>query len=213
MPQTLKKEIDNLILKISKNLILDKGFEATSMKDIAKKADISVGNLYHYYESKTHIAFKLVENLFKEIDKKVKYFTNNDISIFSKEFSFLKKDIIKPKEISKIMNEMIDHLVDLYENYENEYKIINSCPEIIRYLKEWLSSLILYFIEKKYKILNIFNDEIKALIPSYTSAIIEGAINIFNDKKLSLNKKKKVLSIYFKSYLSMLDIKNIMVKE
>ena len=212
MAQVLKKEKEDVILKTSRSLFLTKGYLESSMKDIAKKANISVGNLYHYYKNKTDIAFRLVKPLFDEIDVFIKKYTNNDITIFSKKFSFTKKDIIKPKQISIIISNLINHLVDLYEKYEDEYRIVNSCNEIVKYLKDWLSSLILYFIEKKYKILNVFNDEMEALIPSYTNAIIEGAINIFTDKKLSLNKKKKVLQLYFRSYLSMLDIKNITVK-
>ena len=209
MAQILKKENEDIILKASRSLFLSKGYSNTSMKDIANKAKLSVGNLYHYYENKTDIAFKIVKPLFDQIDVFIKRYTNNDISIFSNIFNFSKKDIIKPKEISRIISEMINHLVDLYEGYEEEYRIVNSCPEVIMYLKKWLSNLILYFIEKKYKILNIFNDEISALVPSYTNAIIEGAINVFTHEKLNLNKKKKVLSIYFHSYISMLNIKDI----
>lgn len=213
MAQTLKKEKEDIILKTARSLFLSKGYENTSMKDIANKANISVGNLYHYYENKTDLAFRIVKPLFDEIDAFIKKITNNDISIFSNKFNFSKRDIIKPKEISNVISQLISHLVDLYEKYEDEYMIVNSCKEIVEYLKNWLSSLILYFIEKKYKILNIFNDEMTALIPSYTNAIIEGAINIFTDIKLSLSKKKKILSIYFHSYISMLNIKDIIVRE
>lgn len=212
MAQVLKKEKQDSILKISRNLFLTKGYEKTSMKDIANKADLSVGNLYHYYKNKADIAFSIVKPLFDEIDVYIKEVTHNDITIFSKNFSFTNKDIIKPKEISKVVGDMISNLVSLYEEYYEEYMVINMCPEIIEYLKEWLSSLILYFIQKKHKIVNIFSDELEALIPSYTNAIIEGAINIFTNKKLSLNKKKKLLSIYFNSYLSMLDVKSIIEK-
>lgn len=209
MAQILKKEKQESILKISRNLFLTKGYEKTSMKDIADKTDLSVGNLYHYYKNKADIAFSIVKPLFDEIDLYIKDVTHNDITIRSKDFSFTKKDIIKPKEIYKVVGNMISNLVSLYEEYYEEYMVINMCPEIIVYLKEWLSSLILYYILKKHKIINIFNDELEALIPSYTNAIIEGAINIFTNKKLNLNKKKKILSIYFNSYLSMLDVKNI----
>ena len=212
MSQILKKEKEDIILKASRSLFLTKGYLESSMNDIAKNANISVGNLYHYYKSKADIAFRQVKPLFDEIDVFIKKFTNDDISIYSNKFVFNKNDIIEPKKIIIIINNLIDHLVYLYKKYEDEYRIVNSCDEIIEYLKNWLSSLISYFIAKKYKVLNIFNDELEALVHSYTNAIIGGAINIFTDKKLSLNKKKKVLQLYFRSYLSMLDIKNITVR-
>lgn len=212
MAQILKKEKEELILKISKDLFIKKGYSETSMKDIAKASSISVGNLYHYYANKNSIAFSLTKNLFEQIDVYIQKYTNDEISLFSKRFTFTKNDIIKPKQISKVILDLIKHLVDLYETYSDDFILVNTCPDIIAYLKDWLGSLVIYFIESKYKIANIYNDEIVALVPSYTNAIIEGAINIFTNKHLSLKKKKRVLSIYFNSYVSMLDINNIMVR-
>lgn len=212
MAQVLKKDKEELILNISRDLFLKKGYDKTSMKDIAKKTWISVGNLYRYYKNKPDIVFNIIKPLFEKIDVFVKENTNGDISIFSYDFSFDKKDIIKPKEISKLIEKLIQYLVDLYDDYSDEFILINSCPEVINYLKKWLNELICYFIEKKYRIVNIFHDEVMVLVPSYTNAIIEGAINIFKDRKLSSVKKKKILSIYFNSYISMLDIKHIMVR-
>lgn len=212
MAQTLKKDKEELILSKSKDLFLHFGYDNTSMKDVAKATNISVGNLYHYYKNKGDIALNIVRPLLEKIDIFIKKYTNEDVSIFSLEFHFTAKDIIKPKEINKVIMELIKYLVDLYDEYENEFIIINTCSDIINYLKKWLSALIIYFIEKKYKISNLFNDEISALVPSYTDAIIGGAINIFINKKINIKKKKKILGIYFGSYASMLDIKNIIVR-
>jgi AcrR family transcriptional regulator len=44
-----------LILETALRLFRDQGFEATSMRAIAEEAGVSVGNAYHYFESKEHL--------------------------------------------------------------------------------------------------------------------------------------------------------------
>jgi AcrR family transcriptional regulator len=43
------------ILATALELFREHGFEATSMRAIAEKAGVSVGNAYHYFESKEHL--------------------------------------------------------------------------------------------------------------------------------------------------------------
>lgn len=44
-----------LILETALRLFRDRGFEETSMRTIADEAGVSVGNAYHYFESKEHL--------------------------------------------------------------------------------------------------------------------------------------------------------------
>lgn len=43
------------ILDSALKVMAIKGFQPTSMQDIAKEADVSIGNVYHYFESKDEI--------------------------------------------------------------------------------------------------------------------------------------------------------------
>ena len=40
------------IYRVASNLFLEKGYEATTLKDIAEAADVSTGTLYRYFPSK-----------------------------------------------------------------------------------------------------------------------------------------------------------------
>src|SRR5436189_2761619 len=44
-----------LILNSALDLLRDRGYERTTMRAIAKKAGVSLGNAYHYYGSKDHL--------------------------------------------------------------------------------------------------------------------------------------------------------------
>lgn len=55
MPQVLKEEVREQILKAALEVFSEQGFLKTRMNDIALKAEVSTGNLYRYYQSKEEI--------------------------------------------------------------------------------------------------------------------------------------------------------------
>ncbi|HMG76002.1 MAG TPA: helix-turn-helix domain-containing protein, partial [Pyrinomonadaceae bacterium] len=44
-----------LILNSALDLLGERGYEATTMRAIAKQAGVSLGNAYHYFGSKEHL--------------------------------------------------------------------------------------------------------------------------------------------------------------
>ncbi len=60
MVQYKKDDIKNKIDAAALRILSQKGYERTTISDIAKDADISVGNIYRYYKSKEDIFNSLV---------------------------------------------------------------------------------------------------------------------------------------------------------
>lgn len=56
----------------ARELFIKQGFHATSMRDIAKGAGVSLGNLYNYYETKDAIFESIINRYLKVIDQKLK---------------------------------------------------------------------------------------------------------------------------------------------
>ena len=50
------------ICKISSQLIHQKGFSDTTMRDISRATGMSLGGLYHYFENKEDLLFKILNN-------------------------------------------------------------------------------------------------------------------------------------------------------
>ena len=69
--QTKKDEIRKTILEAAQKEFLIHGYEGASMRTIAKKANTTLGNIYHYYENKEAI----LEELMREPVEKVKKMT------------------------------------------------------------------------------------------------------------------------------------------
>ncbi len=65
-----KQEINfrkSLIIDAAKIIFFDKGFENSTMEDIAHKAGYSKGSLYSYFNSKNEICFTIVNKYFLKI--------------------------------------------------------------------------------------------------------------------------------------------------
>ncbi|MFC1669045.1 TetR/AcrR family transcriptional regulator [Spirochaetota bacterium] len=62
--ETSSKTLD-LILESARYLFVTKGYFNTTIPDIVKDSGVSIGSIYHYFESKQHLACELYENTTK----------------------------------------------------------------------------------------------------------------------------------------------------
>ena len=70
MPQVKKVAVDNRILEAAFSLFSEKGYQATSMPDIASRAGTTPGNIYRYYTSKFELFYAVLEPwLNEQIDR------------------------------------------------------------------------------------------------------------------------------------------------
>lgn len=75
MPKLSQNIIDEkkiVIEEAAKELLIKQGFHATSMRDIAKTADVSLGNLYNYYKTKDDIFESIINRYLIVIDQKLR---------------------------------------------------------------------------------------------------------------------------------------------
>jgi AcrR family transcriptional regulator len=64
--QATQQKLDNL-LAASAALIADKGFEATSLRDVSRALDVSLAGLYHYFDSKEELLFQIQYRTFASL--------------------------------------------------------------------------------------------------------------------------------------------------
>lgn len=65
-----RQKVD-LILSVSADILAEEGFDALTMLNIAKRADLPPATVYHYFENRLAIVIALATNTFKEIDEKL----------------------------------------------------------------------------------------------------------------------------------------------
>lgn len=64
--QTKKDELKESIYNIARKEFLMKGYTASSMRTIARKANTSIGNIYHYYPSKEALLDEMMQKALQE---------------------------------------------------------------------------------------------------------------------------------------------------
>jgi AcrR family transcriptional regulator len=67
--QIAKENIRKLILSVAREEFLMKGFKGTSMRIIAKEADVSLSNIYNYYRSKDEIFHAILSRVLLALDQ------------------------------------------------------------------------------------------------------------------------------------------------
>ena len=135
--QVKKEEIRQKILDVAEDEFLKRGYESASMRIIAKKANTTLGNIYHYFPNKEAL---LVELLTPTLD-------NLDIGLANH---------LKLTDISYTLQDLMDY-IDRYEHGEDFKELDFLLDKKIVILLELNSSSLL---ERKQRLLDEFNDHL-----------------------------------------------------
>lgn len=177
MPQILKDDIRDKILKTALEEFMIKGYVNTTMKVIAGKTGIAVGNIYRYFKNKEELydAFALpvyssINNLFKTLPE------NYNIKGIEKKIQSFIEIYIKNKKV----------FIMLLENSRNT-KFENMIKDIIinfsAAIKRWITVLIETEVSPEEEI----------FIKAFTTAYINGIISIISEP---IDEEKKTLQLY-----------------
>ena len=107
--QVLKDNVKEKIYQAATEEFHKKGFLKTKMQDIAKKAGISVGLTYSYYNNKEDLFAAIVEPIYKEIIQSVENEEKRNLEIgdpanlFEKESAFILQLLRQKREIFLIL--------------------------------------------------------------------------------------------------------------
>jgi AcrR family transcriptional regulator len=89
----IRKQKKDLILETALGLFAENGFHATSISQIAKKAGISKGLTYNYFESKKELLDEIIEHGFTTIYEN--FDVNKDGTLSKEEFIYFIKQNFK----------------------------------------------------------------------------------------------------------------------
>jgi AcrR family transcriptional regulator len=140
-------ETNDKIRSTSFKFFLDKGYEATNIRDICKVVNIKPSSLYFYYKSKQDLFFSIYDDIW---NKKIKYLKNlnelkSNISsdgklkkLFTETIQYHTEYILNEKLLLRYhlfpAEEITALLIDRYKFWVNEenkitINIINECIE------------------------------------------------------------------------------------
>lgn len=200
MSQVLKEDVRNKIVKSAKTELLNNGYEKASLRKIALKSGITVGNLYRYFENKETLVDSIISPTLKRINNIVKVLTNNNISI--------NKDVTKTNldrsQMINNLNVIGNELTDIYFESPQEVIILLMYFENSTNLKRWIQKLFFSFIKSNYD-LKDKEEQMMFMSKAYSTAVISGFIELLKDNKLPKESVKNMINIYLGSFVGLLD--------
>jgi len=130
------------ILKISRRLFLEQGYDKTSVRQILKKAGLSTGSLYHFFKNKEELLLAGLHDALLDISRltdRIAVECHEPLLRYALDVALATREILKHQ-----------HLLNLYKAiYKNE-AVDNAVIHIkINKMKELLDDLNLHFTDKE----------------------------------------------------------------
>jgi len=171
-------------------LFLEKGYEATNIRDICKEVGIKASSLYFYYKSKQELFFSIydelwsdkikflesIEELKQNISPDIKLYTlfksaieycSNDIS---KQKFLLRYHLFPPEELIKMLRDKFKYWTDKEDTIVADLvkdcmdkKIISSDRNITDYIKDYTKFINFQIMEMIVSSIKISDAEIYSL--------------------------------------------------
>jgi AcrR family transcriptional regulator len=125
-----KKDIPIEILEAAKDLFFKHGFKRISIEDICNKADVSRRTFYVYYENKTDLLIKLLEQFRETNLREILAITSSDLPFPEKLIQIVDYKIEQLEQMTpEFLADIHDpSFIEVREQYENKKD----------YAKEWV---------------------------------------------------------------------------
>ena len=199
MAQVLKEESREMILDAAKDEFLEKGFKESSMRRIAQKSKMTVGNLYRYFKNKEDLLEVIVAPAYRAMNKMVSDLTDDAVSFEKNSFDL----DASPEELSDMLDKLSDGMIDTYLKHKLEFNILMMSSRINDGIIEWFGGLVLDFIVKKYGV-DKDNKNLAVLTRGYAVALFHGFREMMRVADSDTESVKMITKIYLNSFLTML---------
>ena len=201
MPQVQKDDVREAILESAREEFLEYGFEGSSMRRIAQKSRMTVGNLYRYFRSKEELSDTIVSPTYKIINDTVRELSGGLIR-----FGEENREIDMPLPLIKErLSTMSDRLVDIYDAHKIEVNILMMGTRLNKEITDWFADLIAALIAGNFSVPDRNDERLKILSQCYAHSVFSGIRTILRESRSSKEDMRFMVRIYLNSFLSMLD--------
>ncbi len=129
--QIQKEDIRRRILRTARKEFLASGFKDASMREIAKKANVGLSNIYNYFRNKDEIFCEILSGVLHALE---------NIMAEHNSSKYISVDIFTSDEY---MRSQIDMFVELIDNYKEEFRLLlfkSSGSSLENYREEFIES-------------------------------------------------------------------------
>lgn len=193
MAQILKPELKEAIIQSARNEFYNHGFEGASMRNIAKAAHMTVGNLYRYFENKEDLADALLSSTIEKIDR-----------IITGEISNLPINNLFEQGRSAEFDARIRRLsmgfAHLFETERKEFMTLIRHQRMADQVVASIKRIITVMVERWFSQVDLFDRRIDMITSMLASAIFCGLVRLFED---SLQSNQEEIEWMIMTYLNL----------
>ena len=196
MAQVLKDDIRDSIISSAKEEFLEHGFEGSSMRRIAQKSRMTVGNLYRYFKNKDDLNSFIVSPTYAAINNIVMDLTGGAVSLGSDNPDFS----ASVADLKEMLTALSDRLVDIYKIHRVELMMGS---RLNKDLTKWFAGMIASIISGRFG-LEKDDRRLKVISDCYAQSIFSGIREILRTPWESEEELRSTVKVYLNSYLAML---------
>lgn len=175
--QKLKESMRQSILDAAIEEFSENGYKNASLRKIAQRSNITVGNIYCYYKNKEELYHAVIHPVLEEIEEAILNSTNQQVDWNFDEKSFLKKDTKLEIDFKSFSNK----LIEIKKKYSKQMEIIMQEDKYRGIFKKWLASVLyVYFVQKNSKQSPLY---IKIISNIASVTLIDAVIEVFQYHK------------------------------
>lgn len=192
--QILKDDVKNRIFEAAIMEFKEKGFEKASMRSIAQKAGVTVGNVYRYFENKEDIFYAVISPAYNIVISTIRDNTGDGAIYFNYE--------------ENIMNDLTNLITDIFVVHRTALFILLDGSEGSKYssTKKEVVALVENIIRNKWFI-NIKNEMVikdEHFASVIATSFVEGFLVIlreYSDRNEMRQAIKQYIEFYFKYFV------------
>ncbi|PKM70048.1 MAG: hypothetical protein CVU94_01030 [Firmicutes bacterium HGW-Firmicutes-19] len=193
MAQILKPELKEAIIQSARNEFYTHGFEGASMRNIAKAAHMTVGNLYRYFENKEDLADALLSSTIEKLDK-----------IITGEINNLPVNMIDDQRRSIEFDARIRRLTmgfaHVFETERKEFMTLIRHQRMADQVVVSIKKMLTLIIERWFSQVDLFDRRIDMITSMLASAIFCGLVRLFEE---SLESGQEEIEWMIMTYLNL----------
>ncbi len=195
MAQVLKDELRIKILVSAKDEFLKNGIAGSSMREIAKKAETPVGNIYKYFKNKQDLVTTVLSPLLTNLD-------NYSFRLLSD------KVLLNREAISEFLVGWVDNLVELQNDYPIEMNIIVNDKQINHDYQDGLISLVTSIVSQTKQDMGCETEKVRIVSRVIAKSIFAGvreAVTLKCNSNIDKEEFRKIIYTYMRNTFYMLE--------
>jgi AcrR family transcriptional regulator len=193
MAQILKPELKEAIIQSARNEFYSHGFEGASMRNIAKAAHMTVGNLYRYFENKEDLADALLSSTIEKIDRIITGEINNLPSNNSFEQG-------RSAEFDARIRRLSMGFAQLFETERKEFMTLIRHQRMADQVVASIKKIITVMVERWFSQVDLFDRRTDMITSMLANSIFCGLVRLFED---SLQSNQEEIEWMIMTYLNL----------